>query len=73
MSSQSSLESNRLGYEVGVRINIDVLNAEQQLATASRDLMQARYVALVSRLRLYALSGMEPDQAIAEVASAFEP
>ena len=31
VSSQSALDSNKLGYEVGVRINIDVLNAQQQL------------------------------------------
>ena len=30
--SRSALEANRLGYEVGVRINIDVLNAQNQLA-----------------------------------------
>jgi outer membrane protein/protease secretion system outer membrane protein len=67
------LLSTQRSRQAGARTTLDVLNAEQQLATVSRDLMQARYVALVSRLRLYALSGMEPDQAIAEVASAFEP
>jgi hypothetical protein len=30
-SSQSAVDSNKLGYEVGVRINIDVLNAQSQL------------------------------------------
>jgi outer membrane protein TolC len=43
MSSKSALESNRLGYQVGVRINIDVLNAQQQLYATQRDLARARY------------------------------
>lgn len=72
-SAEQLLLSTQRSRQAGARTTLDVLNAEQQLATASRDLMQARYVALISRLRLYALSGMEPDQAIAEVASAFEP
>src|SRR6266566_1373661 len=43
VSSQSALDSNKLGYEVGVRINIDVLNAQQQLFSTRRDLSAARY------------------------------
>ena len=42
ISSQSALDSNRLGYEVGVRISIDVLNAQQQLFSTRRDLAVAR-------------------------------
>lgn len=72
-SAEQLLLSTQRSRQAGVRTTLDVLNAEQQLATASRDLMQARYVALISRLRLYALSGMAPEQAIAEVAAAFEP
>ena len=41
-----ALESNKLGYEVGVRINIDVLNAQRQLFSTQRDLAVARYEAL---------------------------
>jgi outer membrane protein/protease secretion system outer membrane protein len=40
-----------------VRTQLDVLNVEQQLATTTRDLIQARYLYLMSRLRLHALSG----------------
>lgn len=54
VSSQSALESNRLGYEVGVRINIDVLNAQQQLYATQRDLARARYDTLLAQLRLKA-------------------
>ena len=57
VSSNSALESNRLGYEVGVRINIDVLNAQQQLYSTRRDLAKARYDTLVNGLKLKAAAG----------------
>jgi len=57
ISSQSALDSNKLGYEVGVRINIDVLNAQQQLFSTMRDLSRARYDTLVNGLKLKAASG----------------
>lgn len=56
-SSQSSLDANKLGYEVGVRINIDVLNAQQQLFTTRRDLAKARYDTLMSQFKLKAAAG----------------
>ena len=57
LSSLSSLESNRLGYEVGVRINIDVLNAENQVLLTRRDLARARFDTLQNQLRLKAAVG----------------
>ncbi|HYP84463.1 TolC family outer membrane protein [Variovorax sp.] len=56
-SSQSALEANRLGYQVGVRINIDVLNAQSQLFQTRRDLAQARYNVLLGNLRLRQAAG----------------
>jgi outer membrane protein len=56
-SSETALASNKLGYEVGVRINIDVLNAQQQLFSTQRDLARARYDALLNGLRLKAAAG----------------
>ena len=56
-SSQSSLDANRLGYQVGVRINIDVLNAQTQLFQTKRDLSQARYNVLLGHLRLRQANG----------------
>jgi len=56
-SSQSALEANQLGYQVGVRINIDVLNAQSQLFQTKRDLAQARYNVLLGTLRLRQASG----------------
>lgn len=56
-SSQLALDSNLLGYQVGVRINIDVLNAQQQLFTTRRDLARARYDTLINGLRLRQAAG----------------
>ncbi len=57
-SSQSALDANRLGYQVGVRINIDVLNAQSQLFQTKRDLAQARYNVLLGNLRLRQAAGV---------------
>ena len=51
-SSQSALEANQLGYQVGVRINIDVLNAQSQLYDTKAKLAKARYDVLVGGLKL---------------------
>ena len=56
-SSQSALDANKLGYQVGVRINIDVLNAQSQLFQTKRDLAAARYNVLLTGLRLRQASG----------------
>ena len=57
LSSQSALDANKLGYQVGVRINIDVLNSQSQLFQTKRDLARARYDVLVGGLRLRQASG----------------
>ena len=67
VSSQSSLDSNKLGYEVGVRINIDVLNAQQQLFTTRRDLSKARYDTIVSGFRLKAAAGSLSEDDVAAI------
>ena len=56
-SSRASVEANRTGYEVGVRISLDVLNAQQQLYATQRDLALARYHAAV-RAAAEAVSGI---------------
>ncbi|MDP3798209.1 MAG: TolC family protein [Polaromonas sp.] len=53
-SSKSAVDSNKIGFRVGSRINIDVLNAEQQLYTAQRDWHKARAETLMQGLRLKA-------------------
>lgn len=67
VSSQSSLESNKLGYEVGVRINIDVLNAEQQLYATRRDLARAFHETLLAQLKLKAAVGTLEEADIARI------
>ena len=57
LSSQSALDANQLGYQVGVRINIDVLNAQSQLYQTKRDLAQARYNVLLGTLKLRQATG----------------
>jgi outer membrane protein len=57
VSSNSSLESNKLGYQVGVRINIDVLNAQRQLYQTRTQLALARYNTILAGLKLKAAAG----------------
>lgn len=56
-SSALALEATQLGYRVGVRVNIDVLNAQTQLYTTRRDLSKARYDTLLGGLRLRQAAG----------------
>ena len=56
-SSQLALEATQLGYKVGVRVNLDVLNAQTQLYTTRRDLAKARYDVLVNSLKLRQAAG----------------
>ncbi|MFA6013672.1 MAG: TolC family outer membrane protein [Gallionellaceae bacterium] len=72
-SSESLLEASKLGQGVGVRTNIDVLNAQQQLFSTRRDLYQAQYNYLLSRLRLKAAVGTLSDDDIGGVNQALRP
>jgi len=67
VSSQSSLDSTKLGQEVGVRTGVDVLNAQQQLFSAKRDLAQARYNYILSQLRLKAAAGQLAEDDLIQV------
>jgi outer membrane protein len=66
-SNQRSLESTVLGYERGVRNGSDVLNSQRQLYATRRDLSQARYDLLLSRLRLKAAVGTLGDADVADI------
>lgn len=68
-SSQLALDSNLLGYQVGVRINIDVLNAQQQLFTTQRDLARARYEVLLDYMRLKQAVGSLSEADLNQVAA----
>ena len=66
-SSESVLEASKLGQEVGVRTNLDVLNAQQQLYAPRRDLYQAEYSYLVSQLRMKAAVGSLGEEDVVSV------
>lgn len=66
-SAQQLVTSSKRSFEAGSRTTVDVLNAEQQLQTTLRDLAEARYLYLVSRVRLRALVGMDRERSISEV------
>ncbi|MDZ5459048.1 TolC family outer membrane protein [Azohydromonas lata] len=57
-SSRLALEATQLGYRVGVRVNLDVLNAQTQLYSTQRDLYKARYDLMVGALRLRQAAGL---------------
>jgi outer membrane protein len=73
VSSQSALDSNKLGYEVGVRINIDVLNAQQQVFSTRRDLLTAIYGTIMNHFKLKAAAGSLREEDLEIANSALEP
>ena len=66
-SAEQVAISNKRSFEAGSRTLVDTLNAEQQKVSAQRDLAQARYVYLISRVRLQALAGGPKTEVIDEV------
>ena len=56
-SSQLALEATQLGYKVGVRVNLDVLNAQTQLYNTRTDLAKGRYDVIVGNLKLRQATG----------------
>ena len=73
VSARTQLESTQLGYEVGVRIQLDVLNATTQLVQTQRDLKRARYDVLLAGLRLKAAAGTLGDDDMAAVNALLDP
>ena len=72
-SSQSALDANKLGYSVGVNINIDVLNSQSQLYQTKRDLAKARYDVLVGNLKLRQAAGTLTPQDLTSINSLLAP
>jgi outer membrane protein len=66
-SAQVAYESNKLGQEVGVRTNLDVLNTQQNVFQARRDLAQAYFNYLIGVLRLKSAVGTLSEQDLEEV------
>ena len=73
VSARTQLDSTQLGYQVGVRILLDVLNATTQLVQTQRDLKRARYDFLLAALRLKASTGSLTDEDIAGVNALLDP
>jgi protease secretion system outer membrane protein len=72
-SAETMVQSNRRSFEGGARTMVDVLNAEQGRVSALRDLANARYMYMISRMRLRALAGEADDQAVAELNGWLKP
>ena len=66
-SSKLALEATQLGFKVGVRVNIDVLNAQAQLYTTQAQLAKARYDLIMAGLRLRQASGRLTPEDVAAV------
>lgn len=72
-STQSALDANKLGYSVGVNINIDVLNSQSQLYQTKRDLAKARYDVLVGNLKLRQAAGTLTPKDLQEINQLLAP
>jgi outer membrane protein len=67
-----AVEANKIGFRIGTRINPDVLNAEQQLYAATRDLMKARVDVVIQGLKLKAAAGIMQEQDLAALDALFK-
>jgi outer membrane protein len=72
-SSQLALEATQLGYKVGVRVNLDVLNAQTQLFTTRRDLAKARYDVVLNSLKLRQAAGQLKPEDVAATSRLLAP
>ena len=72
VSSQSALDSNKLGFEVGVRTNIDVLNAQSQYYSTRQQLVKSRLDTLAALLRLKYAAGTLSEADLAAINNLLE-
>ena len=63
-SADQMMKSTQMSLKAGSRTQLDVLNAQQQYTMALRDLAQARFVYLMSKVKLASLAG---DDTVASV------
>jgi len=66
-SSEQLVLSSRRSFAAGARTTLDVLNAEQQLATSRRDLSRTRYDVLLSLVRLQTLAGAFDEASVGQL------
>ena len=67
VSAEVALQSNKLGQEVGVRTNLDVLNVQQNVFSTRRDLADAYFKYLIGVLRLKASVGTLNEQDVEDI------
>ncbi|MES2207802.1 MAG: TolC family outer membrane protein [Pseudomonadota bacterium] len=70
-SASELIEATRKSVSGGIRINLDILNAQQQLTASKRDLAQAQYTYLSSYLRLRFLAGVLSEKDLKEIAAIY--
>ena len=66
-SAEQVVTSSRKSAQAGLRTQLDVLKADSQKMESMRDLAQARYFYLLSKLRLAALAGLDVKESIIEI------
>jgi outer membrane protein len=67
VSAEVALQSNKLGQEVGIRTNLDVLNVQQNVFSTGRDLADAYFKYLIGVLRLKQAVGTLSDQDVEDI------
>ncbi|NVZ39153.1 TolC family outer membrane protein [Pseudomonas sp. 21615526] len=72
-SATALVKATKKSVTGGERVNLDVLDAEQQLFTARRDLADARHAYLLARIQLKYFAGLLNEQDLRALAGYFQP
>ncbi|MBM3106384.1 TolC family outer membrane protein [Pseudomonas sp. V1] len=73
ISNQSALEATEIGYQVGTRNIVDVLDAQRQLYTSVRDYNNTRYDYILDNLRLKQAAGTLSPQDLTDLSRYLKP
>ena len=73
ISADQLVLSSSKSFQAGSRTVVDVLNAEQKRSVVLRDLAQARYIYLISNIRLLALVGAADIEAVRSINQVLQP
>ena len=73
ISADQLVLSSSKSFQAGSRTVVDVLNAEQKRTLVQRDLAQARYIYLISNIRLLALVGSADVEAVRSINQVLQP
>jgi protease secretion system outer membrane protein len=71
-SAEQMMKSTQMSLKAGSRTQLDVLNAQQQYTMALRDLAQARFVYLMSKVKLASLAGVDAAASVDDVNGSLE-